>query len=170
MQKNQASHTIHIRIMKKNTLKTLASLAFMLSLSLVFAKQALAQPAIFGTINAPAGVSEYNDQSGSDIGIILFASNVLKATTVIAGIWVMINFILAGWTYITSNGDSGAHAKVSSQLTMSVIGLLLIVGAYTIAALLGLIIFGDAGYILNPTFEGVGVSTTPPVFTGPGGI
>lgn len=154
--------------MKKRTLKTLASLVFMGLLSFVLTKNAFAQSEIFGTINPPAGVAEYNDQAGSNIGIILFGSNVLKASSVIAGIWVMINFVLAGWTYITSNGDAAAHGKVANQLTMSVIGLLLIVGAYTIAALIGLIIFGDAGFILNPTFEGVGVDSVPPAAGGLG--
>ena len=150
--------------MKKNTFKTLASLAFMLVFSLFLTKNAFAQRNIFGTIEAPAGVAEYNQAAGGDIGVIIFASNILKASTVVAGIWVMINFIMAGWTYITSSGDASAHEKVSKQLTMSVIGLLLIVGSYTIAALIGLIIFGDTGYILNPTFEGVRVS--PPARIG----
>lgn len=116
---------------------------------------------IFGRIQAPAGVEQYN--STQEIGIIVFASNLLRASTVIAGIWVTINFIMAGWTYITSNGDAGAHAKVANKLTMSVIGLMLIVGSYTIAALIGLIIFGDVSYILNPKFEGVGMPTYLPI-------
>jgi hypothetical protein len=62
----------------------------------------------------------------------------------------MFNIILAGWIYLTSSGDASAHEKVSSKLINSVIGLALVAFAYTIAAAIGFIIFGDAGYIINP--------------------
>lgn len=115
-----------------------------------------AQADIFGKISAPAGVDKYNAKAGvGGIGLILFVSNLIRLTTVVAGIWVFINFIMAGWIYITSSGDASAHAKVSSKMTMSIMGLMIIVGAYTIAALLGLIIFGDASYILNPKLKGI---------------
>ena len=62
----------------------------------------------------------------------------------------MLNFILAGFTYVTSSGDSGAIEKIGTKLTLSVVGLGIIVASYTIAAVLGLIIFGDANFIINP--------------------
>lgn len=111
---------------------------------------------IFGKINPPAGVDKYNAQAGSGgIGLVLFFSNMIRFATVIAGIWVFINFILAGWTYITSSGDTGAHKKVSEKLTMSVMGIMIIVGAYTIAALIGIIVFDDPTYIISPTLKGI---------------
>ncbi len=110
---------------------------------------------VFGEVTAPQGVAQYNDAAGaSGIGLILFISNMIKFGAVIAGIWVLFNFITAGYEYITSAGDTGAHKKVQEKLTTSVIGLVLIVTAYTIAGLLGLIIFGDASYILNPKICG----------------
>ncbi len=109
---------------------------------------------VFGSVEAPAGVALYDSNSGGDIGLILFASNLIKIATIVAGIWVLLNFIMAGYTYITSNGDTGAHKKVLEQISMSVIGLVLIVAAYTIAAILGLLIFGRADYILNPQICG----------------
>jgi hypothetical protein len=110
---------------------------------------------IIGNVVPPAGVAVYNDKVGENgIGLLLFISNLIKLGTIVAGIWVMFNFISAGYIYITSAGDSSAHKKVSDQLTMSVIGLVIIVASYTIAGLLGLIIFGDPGYILNPQICG----------------
>jgi hypothetical protein len=103
----------------------------------------------FGTIVAPAGVERY-DQAAGGIGLLLFMSNLIQIATVVAGVWVMFNFITAGYMYVTSNGDSGIHGKVSSKLTQSVIGLVIIVAAYGIAALVGLLMFGDATYFLNP--------------------
>ena len=107
---------------------------------------------VFGTIEAPQGVAAYG--SLSEGGLLNFMSNIIRIGTVVAGVWVMINFILAGWKYVTSAGDSKAPAEASSMMTNSLIGLAIIVGAYTLAAVIGLIFFGDAGYILSPTITG----------------
>lgn len=108
---------------------------------------------VFGRISPPPGVSNFGgNDSGS--GLIIFVSNIIRLATVVAGVWVLLNFVLAGYDYVVSNGDSGAHKKVNDRLTMSVIGLLIIATAYTSAALIGLLIFGDAGFILNPVICG----------------
>lgn len=110
----------------------------------------LSDSSIFGSINPPAGVDKFNQAAGGEIGIIIFLSSLIRLATIVAGIWVMINFILAGWTYITNPGDSSVNEKVSKKLINSVIGLAIVALAYTIAAAIGYIIFGDAGYIINP--------------------
>ena len=103
---------------------------------------------VFGNIEAPQGVAELNTQGGG-IGLLLFISNMIKLASIIAGIWVLFNFIFAGFTYITSS-DSSAYAKIGEKLSMSVMGLVIIVAAYTIAGIIGLIIFNDPTYIINP--------------------
>jgi hypothetical protein len=110
---------------------------------------------VFGTIEAPAGVDRYNLAGEGDIGLITFISNLIRVATVVAGVWVMINFILAGWKYIMSSGDSKAPGEASQMMTNSLIGLAIIVGAYTIAAIIGLIFFGDASFIINPQLRGI---------------
>jgi len=105
---------------------------------------------IFGEIEAPAGVSELNDQSEGGVGLLLFISNIIKLISIVAGIFVLFNFVSAGFTYITANGDSGAYSKIGEKLSLSVTGLLLIVASYTIAGIIGLIVFGDATYIISP--------------------
>jgi hypothetical protein len=62
----------------------------------------------------------------------------------------MLNFILAGFTYITSADNPSAIEKIGTKLSSSVIGLAIIVASYTIAAVIGLILFGDATFIINP--------------------
>lgn len=108
---------------------------------------------VIGQIKPPPGVEKYNE--GGRIGIFLFISQLIKIVTIVAGIWTMVNFILAGWIYLTSEGDSSAGQKVSQKITNSVVGLVIVALAYSIAALLGLIIFDDASFILNPTIETV---------------
>lgn len=107
----------------------------------------------FGTIEAPQGVAAYG--SLAEGGLLLFVSNIIRLSTVVAGIWVMFNFILAGWKYITSAGDSKAPSEAASMMNNSLIGLAIIVGAYTIAAIIGLVFFGDPSYIINPQITGV---------------
>lgn len=112
-------------------------------------------PLCIGTIDVPPGVDKYQDaakaNTGADIGIIYFISNLIKIFAVVAGIWTMFNVVLAGYIYLTGSGDSGAHQKVQTQVTNSIIGLILIVMSFTFGGLIGLIFFGDAGFILNPT-------------------
>jgi hypothetical protein len=112
---------------------------------------------IFGTIEPPAGVAQYDAAAPpGQTGLITFLSNIIRIGTVVAGVWVMVNFILAGWTYITSSGDAKAHTEATSKMTFSIVGIVIIVAAYTVAAIIGLVVFGDATYILNPRFTGIG--------------
>jgi hypothetical protein len=106
---------------------------------------------IIGTIEKPPGVDNFDTPGAPDqIGVLNFFSALLQVATIIAGLYVLLNFILAGYEYITSGGDTGAHAKVRQNLTSSVIGLIIIAVSYTIVALLGLILFGSADFFLNP--------------------
>ncbi|PIY79620.1 MAG: hypothetical protein COY81_01655 [Candidatus Pacebacteria bacterium CG_4_10_14_0_8_um_filter_43_12] len=107
-----------------------------------------------GTIDTPPGVNVYQqaaqDNTGADIGIIYFVSNLIKIFAVLAGVWTLFNVILAGYIYLNSSGDAGSHQKVQTQITNSVIGLLFIVLSFTIGGLIGFIFFGDAMFILSP--------------------
>jgi len=111
---------------------------------------------VFGEIKAPAGVSDYNIEAGGStaIGILIFMTRFIQLSFVIAGIWVVFNVITAGFIYLGSEGDAKAHSKVKDQITMSVIGLLIIVASYGFASIIGLIFFGDPSFILNPTIQG----------------
>jgi hypothetical protein len=111
---------------------------------------------VIGTIDEPPGVDLFNAKTGvaDGIGIVIFVSNAIRLFTVIAGVWVMINFLIAGYDYITSKGDASAHTKVRDRITMSVIGLVLIVGSYTIVGVISFLFFGDPGFILNPEITG----------------
>lgn len=103
-----------------------------------------------GNIEAPPGVDKMQAASGADIGLLYFISNLITIFTVIMGIWTLFNIVLAGYIYISSSGDSKAHESVRTQVTNSIIGLILIVMTYTIGGLIGLIFFGDPMFILNP--------------------
>ena len=111
---------------------------------------------IFGEIKIPQGVKQYNiDAGGGDaIGLILFISRLITVVTIVAGIFAMFNIIHAGFIYLSSSGDSASHGKVRDKITYSVIGLLIIVVSYTLAGLIGIIVFGDPRFIINPQLVG----------------
>lgn len=104
---------------------------------------------VFGTIRQPAGTERFGGKG--EIGILAFVSLLIRIFTIIAGLIVLFNFIISGYTYLTSEGNPKAHETVKNQITYSVIGIVIIVSAYTITALLSLIFFGSATFILNPT-------------------
>jgi hypothetical protein len=108
---------------------------------------------VFGTIDAPPGVSAFNSAAPGGIGLIPFISVLIRIATIVAGLYVLFNFLTAGYDYITA-GDTKANQKVREKLTMSIIGLIIIVASYTLVALLSYILFGNPAYILSPTLTG----------------
>ena len=110
-----------------------------------------------GIISPPPGVDKQIASAGTaggDIAIFWFISNLMKVGLAFIGVWVIFNFILAGYTYITGKGGAKATETVRTKITMSIIGLALIVGAYTMTAVLSYLLFGDSGFILHPEIEG----------------
>jgi len=112
-----------------------------------------------GGISPPPGISEQVNKAISegainpgDNALFFFISNLLEIGTLIMGVWVVFNVLLAAYDFITNSDSAAAQTKVKDKLTMSVIGLLLIMVAYTLAGVLSLVLCHDAGYILNPEF------------------
>ncbi len=108
--------------------------------------------AVMGGVYVPWGVSRFNpDDASSGIGIINFASLLLRIFTIICGLWFMFNMIYAGYLFITSSGDTAVFNKFKESLFYSLLGLLIIATAYLIAGLIGAVFFGDPGFIIRPT-------------------
>ncbi len=111
---------------------------------------------IFGIVTPPPGVAEFNKlappvgTTGQGIGIVIFFSNLIKISFVIAGIIALINIILAGYTLLSSGGNPKEVEKATNSLLYSLLGLALMVGAFTIISIVSFLLFGDASFILNP--------------------
>lgn len=101
--------------------------------------------------------SPYVGMEAEQSGLIVFISNILQLLAVAAGLFAFFNLIIAGFTYISAGSDSKKTSEAWSRIYMSLIGLLLIVGSYAIAAIIGVVFFGDPGFILNPKIYGPGV-------------
>ena len=74
-------------------------------------------------------------------------SAILGFLTVLAALWFLIQFILAGYSWISSGGDKNAATAAWQKITNSIIGLIIVVAAWIIVAVLGELL---GIQILNP--------------------
>lgn len=107
---------------------------------------------IFGQIDAPPGVSRYGN--ALEGGPTAFITNIIRLLIVGAAIYALINFVMAGYAYMSAGGDSQKIASATSKITQTMIGLALAAGSFIIAALLGRILFGDFNALLQITIFG----------------
>ena len=111
---------------------------------------------IVGTVDnpLPTAYQGITGNAGSPGGLILFLTNILRLVFVAAGLFAFINLILAGFQFMSAGGDAKAIEKAMGKIWQSLIGLILVVGSFALAALFGYLLFGDAGFILNPKIYG----------------
>lgn len=118
---------------------------------------------IFGEIQNPfeqLGITEYASEigeEGKDFGLMVFANNLLKLVIIIAGIFALLNLIIAGFQFMTAGGDPKAVSQASSKIWQSLIGLLVVAASFLLAAIFGWLLFGNPLAILQPTIYGPGI-------------
>lgn len=105
---------------------------------------------IVGTVENPLPTAYQGVTQAQGGGLILFLTNILRLVFVVAGLFAFVNLILAGFQFMGAGGDSKAIEKAWSRIWQSLLGLILVVGSFALAALFGFLLFGDAGFILNP--------------------
>lgn len=107
---------------------------------------------IFGQIGNPY-TGSYNTGS-SPSGIIMFFNNILKLFFTIGGILLLFNLIFAGFQFLNAGGDPKAIEQAWNKIWQSLVGLLILIASFLVAALAGYILFGDASALLFPTLYG----------------
>lgn len=85
------------------------------------------------------------DPVGNALNRVL--SGIIGFLTVVGGLWFFIQFILAGYAWISSGGDKSRVEAAQQKITNSLIGLLVVVAAWVIIGVIGKIVGLD---ILNP--------------------
>jgi hypothetical protein len=105
---------------------------------------------IIGKVETPT--KAYPSLAGG--GLILFLTNILRLVFVAAGIFAFINLVIAGFQYMGAGGDAKQIAAAWARIWQSLLGLILVVASFALAALFGYILFGDAGFILSPKIYG----------------
>lgn len=107
---------------------------------------------LVGQIQSPLANTGYGNLQSGAVG--LFITNIIRIFFVVAGIYALFNFLIAGFEYISAGGDSKKLEKAWSRIWQSLMGLVIIVASFAIASLFGYLIFGRADFILNPTIYG----------------
>lgn len=103
---------------------------------------------IFGTISNP---TKYASDKGS--GLFTLISNLLKFAGVIAGLFFIVQIIMAGFSYMAANGDPKKVDLAWAKIWQSLIGLLIVGSAFVLASVVGKLLGID---ILNFQIYGPG--------------
>lgn len=122
-------------------------------LALLHPSQVFADDPI-GKIIAPSGgllATEPIDPSGKFTGVTSLLNSFLKLIFIAAGLWGFLNIIFAGFSFINAGGDPKNITKAWDKIWQSILGLLIIVVSFLLAAIIGIILFGNPLAILQPS-------------------
>jgi hypothetical protein len=111
---------------------------------------------IFGNVPPPPGVNLYKGVTEGQGGLTLFLSNLLKLIIVVAGLYALFNFVLAGYSFMSAGGDPKRIEAAWAKIWQTMIGLLFAAGGFVIAGIISKLIFGDAFYIFKLRVFGPG--------------
>ena len=110
---------------------------------------------IIGTINNPTTYSGYDTLQGANKGLTLFITNLVYLIMTLAGLFTLVNLILAGYLYLGSNGNPQQITAAANKILQSLIGLVVVAAAFVIANLIGYLLFQDPNFLFKPQFMGI---------------
>ena len=87
-------------------------------------------------------------------GVSKIISTVIGAMTIVAGIWFLFQFLVGGFNWISSSGDKAKLEDAQKRITNAFIGLVIVVAAWTILAIVSIItgvdfLLSKPGAIIN---------------------
>ncbi|HKZ45535.1 MAG TPA: hypothetical protein VJ343_02410 [archaeon] len=91
--------------------------------------------------------------TGQLTGIFVLINSLLRIVFIGAGLWGLINVILAGFDFMNASGDPKKVASAWEKIWKTLVGLLIMVASFLIAAIAGLLFFGNPLAILQPTLK-----------------
>lgn len=103
----------------------------------------------FGNISPPQALSRFGSVEGGALG--LFLNLIFRTLIVVAGIWALLNLILAGYAFMSAGDDPKKVGAAWTKIWQTLLGLAVAAGAFVLAAIFGQLLFGNANFILNPT-------------------
>jgi len=109
---------------------------------------------IIGAITPPPAITSYGSLAGNPGGLIKFFSNILRVIIIIGGLWAFFNLITAGYDFLSAAGDPKRFEKAWAKIWQSMLGLLIMLVSFILAAVFGQLLFGDPTVILNPKIYG----------------
>ena len=105
---------------------------------------------IFGKIEDPIPSAYSGGLVGG--GLETLVSNIIAFLAIVGGLIVFINFIIAGYMYLSAEGKPQSLLNAGNKIIGSLIGMVVIAAAFVIASVIGLVFFNDAGFLLRPQF------------------
>lgn len=110
---------------------------------------------IIGPINPPPAIAQPGGYGLlSEFGLIKFFNNIVRVMIVIGGLYAFLNLIIAGYDFLSASGDPKIFAKAWAKIWQSMLGLLIMLASFLLAAIFGQLLFGDPTIILNPKIYG----------------
>ncbi len=103
---------------------------------------------IFGNIPLPSPLAGFGDVEAGGIGI--FLNRILQILIIIAGVYSLINLIIAGYSFLSAGDDPKKVAGAWQKIWQTLLGLAFAAGAFVLAAIFGQLIFGNPFFILKP--------------------
>ncbi|KKU83622.1 hypothetical protein A2973_02700 [Candidatus Gottesmanbacteria bacterium RIFCSPLOWO2_01_FULL_49_10] len=94
------------------------------------------------------------DPKAGLVGVTSTVSSIVGVMTVAAGIWFIFQFLVGGFHWITSGGDKAKLHDARERITNAFVGLIIVVGGWSILALVGQffgydILVSDPGALIN---------------------
>lgn len=109
----------------------------------------------FGNIVNPIGILDKSGKSRTfdspTGGIVVLGSGILRLLVIGAGVYALFNFVIAGISYITSDGDPQKVSAAQNKIFISIIGLIIIAASFIISAVIGLLFFKDPLIFISPS-------------------
>ena len=103
----------------------------------------------FGAITPPQAIQNVGGVEGGAFGKLL--NLFINILIVGAGIYALVNFILAGYAFMSAGDDPKKVQGAWAKIYQTVIGLLFAAGSFVLAGIFGKLIFGRYDALLRPS-------------------
>lgn len=90
------------------------------------------------------------------IGLPSFINSLVLLTTIVGGLLLLFNVILAGFEFSSAAGDPKKIENAWTKIWQSLVGLITIVSFIIIAGIINKVVFGGTINILEPKITGPG--------------
>lgn len=103
---------------------------------------------VVGTIKPPAALSRFKPIEGGAIGQLL--TMFVNLLIVGAGIYAVINFLLAGYAFMSAGDDPKAIQGAWAKIYQTIIGLAVVAASLLLASIFGFLLYGRWDAIISP--------------------